>query len=194
MKNIVNINDEKFGFKLVEKLNEYYSEPNGKKRQYFLIECLKCNLQFKIKGLYFYRDYNHCQDCLFKTSNLVKIGNTYDNLTVIDFKINKNNRKEALCKCVCGNIVSRRPELLSKINMTNNCGCLKRGSYKGVGDLSQTKFKCLKVNAKTRNLDFKVTKEYLWNLFLNQDKKCIYSKLDIHFGKKIKRFIYSLIR
>ena len=41
-----------------------------------------------------------------------------------------------------------------------------------VGELSLTQYTRLKRSAEKRNYEFSVSIEYLWNLYLRQDKKC----------------------
>jgi uncharacterized protein (DUF2342 family) len=68
-----------------------------------------------------------------------------------------------------------------------SCGCSKieahkeltKRNFKGVGDLSSTYFSQIIRNARNRNLDFTITKDYLWNLYLQQNKKCVLSGQDI---------------
>lgn len=55
-----------------------------------------------------------------------------------------------------------------------------------IGDLTGTFFNSLKSKCKQRNknrnntIEFNITMEYLWNLFLKQDKKCALSGLELN--------------
>ena len=49
-----------------------------------------------------------------------------------------------------------------------------------IGDLSQGFYSRIKNCAVYRNHDFKVSKKYLWDIFVFQDKKCALSGIDIH--------------
>lgn len=54
--------------------------------------------------------------------------------------------------------------------------------WSGVGDISGKYFCYLKSNARRGNgriLEFSITKEFLWKLYLEQDKKCAYTKISI---------------
>lgn len=87
-----------------------------------------------------------------------------------------------LCNCECGNTrVVRSTELLR--GDTKSCGCgnkfEKSSNYKGVGKLSQSKFSHIEWGAKKRNIEFNITKEYAWKLYLEQNNKCYYTNLDI---------------
>lgn len=54
-----------------------------------------------------------------------------------------------------------------------------------VGDINGTYFTYLRAKAKERNLEFSVSKEYLWNLFLKQNKKCALSGVDLVISNKL---------
>lgn len=87
-----------------------------------------------------------------------------------------------LCKCDCGNEkIVRSTELVR--GDTKSCGCGNKyensRNYKGVGKLAQSKFSSIKYGAIKRNLEFSITIEYAWELFLKQKGKCFYTNLDI---------------
>lgn len=91
-----------------------------------------------------------------------------------------------LCECECGKF-----RLVDSYDLTHNkiisCGC-KNGErlYSGIGDLSGTYYNACKKGALQRNLEFSVSKEFLWNLFLKQNKKCALTDLDIQLQKHYK--------
>jgi hypothetical protein len=104
-----------------------------------------------------------------------------------------------ICQCDCGNIkeVAGR-HLIS--GRTKSCGCFytSRGNksikWKGHGDLSSSYFSDVKNKAKARNLLFTITIEDAWNLFLQQNKKCALTGLDIHLRDETKLKTASLDR
>ena len=53
--------------------------------------------------------------------------------------------------------------------------------WKGCGDISMSYWKNLKSGAKMRDIDFKITIEYAWDLYLKQSGKCELSGLPIGF-------------
>lgn len=55
-----------------------------------------------------------------------------------------------------------------------------------IGDISGTYFTYLRRKARERNLVFSLSKEYLWNLFLSQNKKCALTKVDLYISNEIK--------
>lgn len=92
-----------------------------------------------------------------------------------------------LCKCICNNIkIVRSAELIR--GDTKSCGCMKKffnsKKYKGTGLLAQSVFSHIEYGAKKRNLEFSVTKEYLWELYLYQNGKCYYTDLDIDLNTR----------
>lgn len=54
------------------------------------------------------------------------------------------------------------------------------------GDLGGVFANMTKKEARRRNLEYSVTNEYLWNLFLKQGKKCALTGLDITLSHKLK--------
>lgn len=89
-----------------------------------------------------------------------------------------------LCKCVCGNerLVDSHD---LKHGIITSCGC-KNGDkvYKGYNDLSGTYYRTLINGAKIRNLEFNVSIEFLWDLYIKQNKKCALSGVDIKLERK----------
>lgn len=67
----------------------------------------------------------------------------------------------------------------------------KSPSWKGYKEISRTYFGSIIKSAKERNIPFEITIEYIWDLFLSQNRKCALSNVDIAFntvGQKYKRF------
>lgn len=56
--------------------------------------------------------------------------------------------------------------------------------WKGCGEISGTVLCSIKHGAKIRNLDFDIDVEFLWNLFLKQDRKCAISGIELVFRFK----------
>jgi hypothetical protein len=104
------------------------------------------------------------------------VGQIVGKLTIISFSHKVGNDIFWNCKCICG--VECKISSKSFNSGTKSCGCMKfELSYKGVGDLSSTYFSMIKKSAIKRNLSFCVTKEFLWDLFLSQNKKCKLSNI-----------------
>lgn len=117
-------------------------------------------------------------------------GKKFDKLTVIkrtDDKIYNKKSKSVRweCKCDCGNIVIR--ERMSLIRNKSACDqCLKdrfkRLYSTGYESISGYYWSRVYNLAKKRNLEFTITKEYVWKLFCNQNAKCALSGINITFA------------
>jgi hypothetical protein len=55
--------------------------------------------------------------------------------------------------------------------------------YTGHKEMQGAYLATLKASAKNRGIEFSVTYEYIWNLFLEQDRKCKYSGITIFFSR-----------
>ena len=84
--------------------------------------------------------------------------------------------------CSCGGTGARSKADLTKAQRNNtnikckNCAYKSIGSnhksWKGVGELSGCYWNRTVRNAKSRDLEFTITKEYAWNKFIEQDRRC----------------------
>lgn len=108
----------------------------------------------------------------------------------------KNSHKIYECECSCGVIKNIRASDLKKIV---SCGCVLRGNnfahlhsqhnkgsksklWKGCGEISQGVWHIFEKSAKQREIDFKLTIQEGWDLFLKQNRKCALSGLELKFG------------
>lgn len=55
--------------------------------------------------------------------------------------------------------------------------------WTGYMEIQGTYLTALKNQAKKRGLEFSISYEYLWDLFLRQDRKCAYSGIEIFFSR-----------
>lgn len=113
----------------------------------------------------------------------VKIGSQVGNWEVISDKFKKNGLHYNTCKCICGSIKDIRNWQLNH-SMTKSCGCDNvkgRFKAKGVGELSLSYYNTFKRNRELKGKAFSddVTIEFLWDLFLLQDRKCALSGIPI---------------
>jgi len=73
---------------------------------------------------------------------------------------------------------------------TTSCGCDRPQprNWGGVGKLPKTYFSSLKLGAMggkgRKPIEFNITMEYLWDLYILQDGKCVYTNLPISFRAK----------
>lgn len=121
--------------------------------------------------------------------NINLIGKSFRNLTVIEL-ITKNQVKSPiwLCKCLCGNLIEKDSYyLLYKRTKTNTCW-----KCQFVGEMSGHFWCRLTKNAKKRNIIFNITKEYIWDLYLKQNKKCALSGIEISFPERSNRDICNI--
>lgn len=106
--------------------------------------------------------------------------------------------KKVLCKCTCGLI---KEVWITHLSSGKSQSCLKCAQktgvnsvhFKGVGEIHKTVFSNIarnalgqKVRKSRRYLNFNITIEYIWDLYLNQDRKCKISRLPIYFSKHAK--------
>jgi hypothetical protein len=95
------------------------------------------------------------------------------------------NRISWICQCDCGNKVALSSSNFSKTNPNSSCGCLKnKNKFKGVGDLSGSKWADIKACALRRNIPFNITIEFALELYLKQDKRCALSGQNISLVKE----------
>ena len=152
-------------------------------------------------------------DYKFRPKNI--LGETFGKLKVISFSRKDNNNKTVWnCLCGCGNKHEARYSDLTS-GKINSCGCIRNDlssnrlkkyrenvknnhkefhNWKGIGDLSGRHIARIKRSAFCRKIELNITKEYLWDLFLKQNKKCALSGVDIVFIKKSNKTTASLDR
>jgi hypothetical protein len=103
-------------------------------------------------------------------------------------KANGSTVHHWLCKCECGSERTVTGDSLNKGN-SKSCGCINRQlgrnhpSWQGYEDISASFWKQYQWSAAKRNLSFDITMEYLWRLYLKQNKKCALTGLPLTFPK-----------
>lgn len=121
-----------------------------------------------------------------------KIGYTFNSLTITGVcRDSEHGRLHYICKCVCGNT-----KLVNKSSMkgTQSCGCLrktnsmgnKNAHWKGCGDVPGVYLASVKKGAKDRNLEFSITIEDMWELFLKQEGICALSGITLSLERNKK--------
>jgi len=93
------------------------------------------------------------------------------------------------CMCfVCGKTFEAKFHNVYKGNY-KSCGCIQHGyninspKWKGHGEISESLFYSIKKGAENRGLPFRISKKYIWEIFLKQDRKCALSGEHIEFSK-----------
>jgi hypothetical protein len=134
----------------------------------------------------------NCGSCLGFRIRKDYANKRFGNITVLNFEKyyidEKGKKKDSfwLCQCDCGEKFVRRIRLVKggKNQCCRKCS-FKRGnehhSWKGCGEISKDLFNSYRNSAADRNLEFNVTIEYMWSLFLKQNRKCALTGWEIHF-------------
>jgi len=133
---------------------------------------------------------SNCPMCDRRLGQIVKVGDVFDQLTVVNMEIipTPPNRKVAqsptwfVCRCSCGGVTKKIGQTLLK-NQTNHCGCRRRLSWKGVGHLSGTVYCRIASSAKKRKIPFEISIEQLWGVLERQQFRCALSGLPIELDK-----------
>lgn len=115
-------------------------------------------------------------------------GDRFGRLTYL-YPIKVKRHTHWMCVCDCGNDVLIGSSLTNRVR---SCGCLRRDAtvdrnrrgWKGFGDIHGAYISQIKHNAKVRGLEFDLTAEDLWNLFLLQERKCALTGMVLTFGTK----------
>lgn len=126
--------------------------------------------------------------CIVNTSEVRQIfnpdslnGYKFNMITIISFshKVRKKTKSDYyfnyVCDCGKTGIIEKE-----RINKNMSCGCYWLFNP---NRLSGTKFRTFKKNAKTRKIEFNLSKEYLQNLYDQQNQKCALSGQPIRFQK-----------
>lgn len=113
-------------------------------------------------------------------------GKTFNYWTVLSFShLDERKRKVWDCICKCG---TERKVIGSNLvnNMSKSCGCLQKETkgpqWTGIEEISGEFIYNIKTKAKSRNIEYNLSNEYLWELYLKQNKKCALSGVDITFA------------
>lgn len=115
-----------------------------------------------------------------------------DNIKVLKFHSKSRKGNVWLCKFLkCGH-----KHLLAASEIVRHygtkicpiCGILISSRRRYVGDISGVNWNHIRHGAKSRKIDFNITQEQGWNLFLKQHRKCALTGLDIYFtdGYRVK--------
>ena len=107
-----------------------------------------------------------------------------DNEIIEEYKNGKSTGELAIKYKTSHSVIKRR---LYNSGIVTRSRKEYRGSkskmWKGVGDMSSRYWSQVICSARLRNIEFSITKEYAWELFEKQNKKCSLSGLDIKFAE-----------
>lgn len=120
--------------------------------------------------------------CLNRRGVDGEAGKVYGKLTVI-------SKADALgkwiCQCSCGNTIIKRGAELRK--NARSCGCnaisgSTHPKWTGFNDIDGRYWNNIQRGAKSRGYAFELDLEYVWELYLQQDKKCALTGCPIDFA------------
>ena len=140
------------------------------------------------------RYFNLCDHTIRKKAQKLGLGRKFKTLVIEDFSDQKFGRLSPikfcgisekgkhlwLCKCDCGNEKIIISSSFTR-GLTNSCGCLKieKARQNGYELISYTFWKRLIQNAAYRELNFNITIEQAWDLYVKQNGKCAISGVPI---------------
>jgi hypothetical protein len=203
MSALIDLTGKKFGRLTVLRQEKSHITSSGQSKPLWLCKC-DCGQEKSIFGDNLREGYSYLKSCgcLKQVNRNLKynlVGQKFGKLTVITrinnlFTPKGGGHIQYECKCDCGNIKNVVYSSLVR-GMTKSCGCLRIEKMKqkpqnahsrwlGYGEMSGRFFRAIEKNAQKRNLEFKLTKEFIWNLFIKQDKKCALTGLELSFSSK----------
>lgn len=101
------------------------------------------------------------------------------------------NKHWWICQCVCGNIVHKQEyRIIHNKGARCSCNYIKKAKgeksklWRGVGDLSGSYLSTVRVHARQRKLEFAITIQQIWDIFIAQDKKCALTGVPLYFTTK----------
>lgn len=126
-------------------------------------------------------------------------GKKFNKLLVLNKVDSKYNGSYWLCRCDCGKEKVILGKHLRK-GRIKSCGCLRKElphlfkyaknhpRYNGFKEISKTFICKFETGAKWRNIKFDVSMEYLWSIFLKQNRKCALTGVTLILPKNNKDF------
>lgn len=140
-----------------------------------------------------------------KYKGSIKIGQSFGYWEIADEKLytvtfNNKGAVYIAAKCIgCGDIHYMQMEAMRLAKATDTGGCRScarirntpKGNahcnWKGVGEMPKSYVNNLIAAANRRGLEFNVSMEYMWELFLNQNRKCKISGVDLGWSRYGRR-------
>lgn len=140
------------------------------------------------------KNYKYCSLLCMKkqfSRTKIEIGTLINNWKVLDdYSTRKNGRSYIRAQCTCGSeIIKLLP--ISHYTSKKHKGCEMCSMFhtsNGYELISGEFWSCLKSSAEKRNIKFDITIQDIWELFINQNKKCALSGVDIIFYKNTTEY------
>lgn len=111
-------------------------------------------------------------------------GQQFGRLTVISETYMQGQRKWK-CQCECGNFSYPTSTALLR-GYSRSCGCynqeVRKSKADKIGEISKTFWVLFLRKAKTRNIDVKITRQDAWDKFLEQNRKCALTGIELTFS------------
>ena len=117
-----------------------------------------------------------------------RIGEIHGIFKVSNYEGSKNGQSLWGCICLnCGSYSIRYNRYFRKDRpipkCCTHCDSENHPHYKGINKISGTYLSRIKKQAGKRKIEFQVTPEYLWALYVKQKYKCYLTGIRIKFGK-----------
>ena len=118
-----------------------------------------------------------------------KIGQlTVDRRATADEHVSRRSLAFWVCSCVCGKTCVVTGSDLRQ-GKQKTCGCrtcmVSRRNFQGYGEIGKSHWRVAVQNAEQRGYEFSITIEFMWALFIKQDRKCALSGFPlIMLGKR----------
>lgn len=122
-----------------------------------------------------------CKRCSARSRlNKIEIGAHIKHWTVLEGPIYRNHTAYYKVRCDCGKELFKLPVEILYPNKDFQCASCAQKENKldtmiangMIGNLTLTQYTKLKKSAEKRGYEFSVSIEYLWNLYISQNKKC----------------------
>lgn len=123
----------------------------------------------------------------------------FENWTVVRRLENKYNKTYYWCRCKCMREARVQGSSLKNGDSTGCSKCCKKkgnksSRWKGYEEISAKILKGIIRGADNRNLEYSVSNEYIWSLYIKQNRRCSLTGLQLTFGSKEQDTTASLDR
>lgn len=123
------------------------------------------------------------------------IGFKTETIEVVEYVGDKKMDSYWRCRCLCGKFFVRSKSRILYRKETCGCSRTRTGDqnpgWKGHGEISQAMWQSIVFRSKGRGknkvpMDFDITIEFVWDLFLKQNRKCALTGVPIKFSARIR--------
>ena len=164
----------------------------------YTFKCI-CGKIIEAKAKYIKNGDKKSCGCLPKTSWRENIkGQKFGRLSVLEIDKNIRHTSRWICLCDCGN---KKSVLTSSLQSgkTKSCGCLHKEIVKNLHKIEKyeeiplTFLKKIQRSAKKRKLECSISIKEIWEIYINQNKLCFFTKQPIGFcdDKKTSNYILN---